>query len=336
MSQGSCRYCPVTKLSLAQGARSRSDAVIMTSLPRLVYILTAAQSRSNSARASATMTIITGEATTSSRSIQYLFTAFYALTISNATEVIVLIFATFKRYSGIYFWSLIVATSGLIISTFGSAWYFYGNDPDKFGPVSLGVFGWAAFVPGQAVVLWSRLHLVVHSITLLRGLLVMIIVNTVILCIPTIVLAFLGTLPHPDSKVSRAYNIWEDVQLTIFCVQEAIISGIYIWQTIQLRKLVTNQWKRKMIYQLLVINVIILAMDAVLLGVQYSKNRSVQVQLKGFVYSLKLKLEFAVLSRLVSFVDQSRGGSQESSTNSPSLAQRTRRTISHKSSFSAR
>jgi hypothetical protein len=132
-----------------------------------------------------------------------LFTAFYALTIYNAAKVIVLIFATFKRYSACYFWSLIVATSGLIISTFGSAWYFDGNNPDKFGPVSLGVFGWAAFVPGQAVVLWSRLRLVVHSITLLRGLLVMIIVNAVILYIPTIVLAFLGTLPHPDSKVSH-------------------------------------------------------------------------------------------------------------------------------------
>lgn len=67
-----------------------------------------------------------------------------------------------------------------------------------------------------------------------------------------------------------------------------------------------------MIYQLLAINVVILAMDAVLLGVQYLKDRSVQVQLKGFVYSLKLKLAFAVLSRLVSFVEQSRGGSQES------------------------
>jgi hypothetical protein len=71
-----------------------------------------------------------------------------------------------------------------------------------------------------------------------------------------------------------------------------------------------------MIYQLLAINVVILAMDAVLLGVQYLKDRSVKVQLKGFFYSLKLKLAFAVLSRLVSFVEQSRGGSQESSAKS--------------------
>lgn len=150
------------------------------SLPRF-RLPTTTQNSSNSTRVSATMTIITGEASTSSPSIQYLFTAFYALTIYNAAEVIVLIFATFKRYSGCYFWSLIVATSGLIISNFGSAWYLDGNNPDKFGHVSLGVFGWATFVPGQSVVLWSRLHLVVHSITLLRGLLVMIIVNAVIL-----------------------------------------------------------------------------------------------------------------------------------------------------------
>lgn len=245
---------------------------------------------------------ITGEASTSSLFIQYLFTAFYALTLSNAFEVIILVFATFQRYSGCYFWSLIVATSGLAMSTFGSAYYFYSDNPSKFAPVSLGVLGWAMFVPGQAVVLWSRLHLVIRSVTVLRSLLVMIIVNTIILCVPTIILAYLGTEPHPEPRISHVYGIWEDVQLSIFCAQEAILSGIYIWQTVRLLGLVTARAKRKMIYQLLVINVIVLAMDAVLLGVQYSNDRSVQVQLKGFVYSLKLKLEFAVLSRLVSFV----------------------------------
>jgi hypothetical protein len=33
--------------------------------------------------------------------------------------------------------------------------------------------------------------------------------------------------------------------------------------------------------------------------VQFSGNRDVQIPLKGFVYSLKLKIEFAVLGRLV-------------------------------------
>jgi hypothetical protein len=103
------------------------------------------------------------------------------------------------------------------MSTFRSAYYFYPDSPDKFAPVSLGVFGWAVFVPGQAVVLWSRLHLVTQSVTVLRGLLMMIIVNTIILCIPTIVLAYLGTVPHPDTNISHTYAIWEDVQLSIFC-----------------------------------------------------------------------------------------------------------------------
>jgi hypothetical protein len=262
---------------------------------------------------------ITGEASTSSQFIQYLFTAFYALTLSNVIEVIILVFATFRRYSGCYFWSLILANSGLAVSTFGSAYYFYSDDPDKFAPVSLGVLGWAVFVPGQAIVLWSRLHLVVQSVTVLRGLLAMIIVNAIILCIPTIVLAYLGTEPHPDTKVAHAYGIWENVQLSIFCAQEAVLSGIYIRQTVLLLRLITNRWKRKMIYQLLIINVLILAMDVVLLGVQYSNDRSVQVQLKGFVYSLKLKLELAVLSRLVSFVERSRIDSRESSSKWPSF-----------------
>jgi hypothetical protein len=213
-----------------------------------------------------------------------------------------------------------VATSGLAISTFGSAYYFNPDNPDKFALVSLGVLGWAVFVPGQAIVLWSRLHLVIRSDTVLRGLLAMIIVNTIVLCIPTIILAYLGTMPRPDTKISRTYAIWEDVQLSIFCAQEAVLSVIYIRQTVRILRLINNRWKRKMIYQLLIINVLILAMnDVVLLGVKHSNDRSVQVQLKGFVYSLKLKLELAVLGRLVSFVGQPGRGGRESSSNWPSF-----------------
>ncbi|OGM45141.1 hypothetical protein ABOM_006665 [Aspergillus bombycis] len=248
---------------------------------------------------------ITEHASTNSPVIRYLFTAVYVLTIYNAAETMILVFVTFRKYSGCYFWSLIVATSGLLISTFGSAYYFYVDNANEIVPVSLGVFGWAAFVPGQAVVLWSRLHLVIQNIRIIRGVLIMIIVNAAVLCPPTIVLAYLGTVPHPDPKVSHAYNIWENIQLSIFCTQESVISGIYIWQTILLLKLVSNHRKRIIIYQLLAINVCVLGMDAVLLGVQYSSYKSVQIQTKGFVYSLKLKLELAVLSRLVSFVRQS-------------------------------
>lgn len=41
-------------------------------------------------------------------------TVFAALAITSAFELLLLIFTTFRRYGGVYFWSLVVATVGLL------------------------------------------------------------------------------------------------------------------------------------------------------------------------------------------------------------------------------
>lgn len=43
-------------------------------------------------------------------------------------------------------------------------------------------------------------------------------------------------------------------------------------------------------------------MDLALLGLEYASYYAVQITLKGAIYSLKLKLEFAVLGRLVDVI----------------------------------
>lgn len=41
-----------------------------------------------------------------------------ALAIASAFELLLLIFTTFRRYGGLYFWSLVVATTGILPYTF--------------------------------------------------------------------------------------------------------------------------------------------------------------------------------------------------------------------------
>lgn len=55
-------------------------------------------------------------------------------------------------------------------------------------------------------------------------------------------------------------------------------------------------------YQLFAINVIIILMDITLLGVEFANLYIVESVLKGVIYSIKLKLEFVVLGKLVQFV----------------------------------
>lgn len=55
-------------------------------------------------------------------------------------------------------------------------------------------------------------------------------------------------------------------------------------------------------YLLVTINIVIILLDVGLLSIEYASLLILETILKGVFYSIKLKLEFAILGRLVSFV----------------------------------
>lgn len=57
--------------------------------------------------------------------------------------------------------------------------------------------------------------------------------------------------------------------------------------------------------QLLLINIIVILMDIGIIAMQYASQFLLQAISKGVFYSIKLKLELAILSRLVKFVRNS-------------------------------
>ena len=92
-----------------------------------------------------------------------------------------------------------------------------------------------------------------------------------------------------------------------FSVQEAVLSSIYIVETLGVLRTSLRSETRAIMRQLVSINVAIILMDIGLLSIEYASLFLLETILKGFVYSLKLKIEFAILSRLVKFV----GGGRE-------------------------
>lgn len=60
-------------------------------------------------------------------------------------------------------------------------------------------------------------------------------------------------------------------------------------------------------YQLITINAVIILMDIALLSLEYNGQFIAQTVAKCFFYTVKLKLEIAVLSRLASFVKSNSG-----------------------------
>src|ERR1700743_1108469 len=98
----------------------------------------------------------------SSTTIKILFTL-AGIALYNTAELIVLIFVTFKRYGGLYFWSLLLATSGIIPYTLGLLFKFFGVIKIDMLSIALVDIGWQLMVTGQSVVLYSRLHLILKN-----------------------------------------------------------------------------------------------------------------------------------------------------------------------------
>ena len=144
----------------------------------------------------------------------------------------------------------------------------------------------------------------------------MIIIDAICLHVPTTVLTF-GSNARIPSFI-EGYNVMEKIQMCGFFIQEIVLSSIYILETIRILKTSIQPNTRRLMYQLLAINVLIIFMDLGLLGLEAASLYILETIVKGFLYSVKLKLEFAILSKLVKFVG--RGGSEANQQRTDSLA----------------
>lgn len=226
----------------------------------------------------------------------------------NVLELVILVLCTFRRWQGLYFWSLLVAGClGVFPYSLGFLFKFFLTNVDSTVSVTLLTLGWWCMVTGQSLVLYSRLHLVLRDERILRRVLAMIWLGFIVLHIPTTVLTFgANVLRDRSPRFVHAYNVMEKIQMTGFTIQELVISALYVVETVQLLRLGWDRNRRRIMHQLVGINVCMFVMDLVLLGLEYASHYAVQITLKGVIYSIKLKLEFAVLGRLVDVVHGNR------------------------------
>jgi hypothetical protein len=227
--------------------------------------------------------------------------AFMALALYNAVELDVIIFSSFKRRRGLYFWSFLAATNGIIPHNIGFLLKNVLNSRTFSLYITLVSIGWVPMVTGQSLVLYSRLHLIIRNPVWLRMVLSMILINAFVLHVPIIILMY-GSNSSADNSWAPVYNIYEKVQVTMFCLQELIISGIYIktcYSFFNTENSLYGDAVRKMRYHLLLVNVVVIFLDIPILILEYTGLYDLQTAYKSFVYSVKLKLEFRILNQLI-------------------------------------
>lgn len=225
------------------------------------------------------------------------------LGLYNALELLLLIGTTFKSWKGVYFWSLLTASFGVIPYTLGWLIVYFRLTHNYVGFI-IDSYGWVTMVTGQSVVLYSRLHFVLRNENILRAVKWMIILDAIAFHVTTTVVLFGSNLGDERTTFTDAYKVIEKIQMTGVCVQEFIISGLYLWKTVRLLQIVSKQGTKRVMWQLFTINVIIIAMDIALLVLEYRNLRVLEQAFKVVIYSIKLKLEFAILGKLVELVQQ--------------------------------
>lgn len=241
-----------------------------------------------------------------SESLRIVIIFLSGLAMYNAVELIAMISLTFTRHRGLYYWSLLIASIGVIPYSLGFFLKFDNLTPGdlRWLSVFLLTIGWWPMITCQSLVLWSRLHLIVSGEKgdrILKWTKWMIIINAIVLHIPTTVLTFGSNGDHSTDVFVRGYNVMEKIQMVGFFCQEIILSTIYIVETTKILRTSLQPNTKRTMNQLITINVVIIVMDLGLLGIECASLYILETLVKGVVYSIKLKLEFAILGKLVSF-----------------------------------
>lgn len=227
--------------------------------------------------------------------------AMLAIAIYQAFVVDLKVLATFQKRNTLYFWSLLIASWGIISHSTGIILkWFVGSCPWTVN-TAFATFGWWGMVTGQSLVLYSRLHLVVRDQRILRAVLIMIITNFLVFQVPTTVLTFGSNQDDPGLWL-KVYNVYERIQLIVFTLQETIVSVIYIRATHKLLQPTDPDDTRHTKKFLIWLNVLCIVLDVAFVIQVYSGEWVYKTGTQSLAYAVKLTIEFVVLNRLMEIV----------------------------------
>ncbi|KAN0072693.1 hypothetical protein V8E54_008807 [Elaphomyces granulatus] len=235
------------------------------------------------------------------QTIWSLIAVFTAVPLWMTIELTVWVFYVFNRYSGLYFWSVLITTWGVTLHAIGFVLKDCVPQCSWIFSTILAEIGWVGMVTGFSVVLYSRLHLVsfvMHSSSILRLSLSMIIIDALLFHVPTIVFQFGCSDPHTHAKYVAYMGPMERVQVLGFSIQETILSALYIYGTMQMFKESITSKIRTTLKYLVLIQVVVILCDVVVIVLDYAGYFTLKAVIHSFVYAFKLQLEFVILNKL--------------------------------------
>ncbi|KAI1406104.1 hypothetical protein F4819DRAFT_507654 [Hypoxylon fuscum] len=234
---------------------------------------------------------------------------FFGIALYNNIEIFILIFTMFQRRNTLYFWSMLISNIGISIHEIYATLQLFNLAPD-LPKALIASLAWLIMTTGQSIVLYSRLHLVMDNRRKLRWVLLMIAISFITLQLPTTTV-FIGMQTTPANKrsaFSNAFNVLKVIQLVVFTIQEALLSGLYVYafrKTSQPMRMSKERKVRNLLRQMIGLFIVVVSLDFGLIVAELMELFQVQTTLKPVIYSIKLKVELLVLDNLANLVQSS-------------------------------
>ena len=227
------------------------------------------------------------------------------------------LYRIFKKKRGLYYWCMVFGSWGCVISAIGIVLKFLLPAP-KSSPIwplytTLLLLSWSIYAPAQLLILYSRLHLVNRNRDLARWILIMIVVVSALMIIPTWPLVFLAFNPynqHNTSLYSPREAIVDRCTQIGYTIAECVISGVYIYSLFRLLNMKSSVRQRRVMIDLIYINIIAISLDFLAIILVFLNQTGISHPIQTFSYILKIKLEFMVLNQLMAVA--ARGVQKES------------------------
>ncbi|PLB54873.1 integral membrane protein [Aspergillus steynii IBT 23096] len=259
--------------------------------------------------------------------LSMILAAFTGISWYIGVEINISLFLLFKRRRGLYFWSCALISWAVILQPLFIVLADFGVWKDLLAAIIMIYLTWVIMVVPQSWVLYSRLHLLRCSAKTLKSIRRVLIFNSIAFTIPTIIIGTVAQATTINPNLTSINLIWDRIQLVVFFVQETILSILYIFQTRkylgQRSPLMERTWstpsgvrainkaqmseQNAVLWQLIYVNILIIALDITLLGIQCANLFQLQGAFKPCVYGIKLKLEFVILNRLRDVIQKPAG-----------------------------
>ncbi|KAE9961738.1 hypothetical protein EG328_001813, partial [Venturia inaequalis] len=215
-----------------------------------------------------------------------LIASFHAITFWICFELMIHVFFTFQRRGSLYFWSILLATWAIVMTTIFEVlvlWVVPFSNIVVLGTQRV----FSAFMySGFSWVLYSRLHLVIQSSKILRIIFWTIVATGVSCNLPGILDICIPSL----MRNPKLFEIFSGTDI-VFSVQEIVLSSVYIYFFYQFARGGSLEPRDRATLTLLVIaQMVIILSDAATTVLIYIHFYILRMALLPFTYAVKLRL----------------------------------------------